>query len=158
MAKRTTMLLTQSIMAGLVVAVNVGVLISMIELYPPGSRGVGTISIGNCTVIGQINTVIHLAFNILSSLFLGAGNYCMQITIAPTRDEIDEAHRQGAHLKIGILSIRNLGRIHWRRSVRWFFISLVSTILHLLYVGFYFPLFPLQSRTGLSLTSRYFQI
>lgn len=55
-----------------------------------------------------MNIGIHLLLNVLSSLFLGAGNYCMQILVAPTGAEVQLAHKSGIYFDIGIHSIYNL--------------------------------------------------
>ncbi|MCJ1431301.1 hypothetical protein MMC27_000652 [Xylographa pallens] len=86
-----------------------------------------------CSDSSQINTGLHLAINILSTLLLGAGNYTMQCLSAPTRAEVDQAHRQGLWLDIGVPSVRNIFRIGKGRVILWVLLGLTSLPLHLLY-------------------------
>ncbi|KAJ9493336.1 hypothetical protein H2202_011193 [Exophiala xenobiotica] len=53
----------------------------------------------------------HLAINILSSALFAASNNCMQYLTAPSRTEIDEAHRRRRRLDIGVHTVRNLRSI-----------------------------------------------
>ena len=88
---------------------------------------------GECSKTRTASIWIHLAINILSTLLLGASNYCMQILTAPTRHEIDRAHAKGRWLDIGILSIRNLRWISIERVCIWTLLALTSLPLHLVY-------------------------
>ena|ERR1700760_2754535 len=87
---------------------------------------------GDCEVVKDLDTGLHLVINVLSTLLLGACNYAMQILSAPTRDEIDSAHKERVWLDIGILSFKNLRRIDPRRKNLWILFLLSSLPLHLL--------------------------
>ena len=50
--------------------------------------GFGTLLDGNCRTTRNLNLWLHLAINVLSTLLLGASNYCMQCLASPTREEI----------------------------------------------------------------------
>jgi hypothetical protein len=80
-----------------------------------------------------LNTGLHLAINILSTIILAGSNYTMQCLSAPTRSEIDAAHspKHAVHLDVGILSIRNLNYISVRRTFLWLLLGLSSLPLHL---------------------------
>ena len=132
MAKRSAMLKIQMASAFSVVTISSAVLLWAILSYPPDDRGVGTFLVGNCSTTSTINTAIHGLINVISSLFLGAGNYCMQVLISPSREEINKAHRKGTSLEVGVPSIRNLKYIGWYRITAWVAISLVATSLHIL--------------------------
>jgi len=132
MGKRATMLKIQVLLAFTILVVNIALTVWAITSYPPDRRGVGTLSSGNCSTINTINGAVHLALNIVSSLFLGAGNYCMQTLVAPTREEIDRAHSKGVSLDIGVPNVKNLRYISWRRVVTWAFIGVSAATLHLL--------------------------
>ncbi|KAF3012818.1 hypothetical protein E8E14_008459 [Neopestalotiopsis sp. 37M] len=119
MSKRSTMLSLQLSIAAIVVIINIVLLISLVMVYPPDSRGVGTFSYGSCAQAGTTNAMIHVALNIVSSLFLGSGNYCMQILVAPTRREIDKAAQKGRYLEIGVPSFKNLFYIKRTRTLIW---------------------------------------
>jgi hypothetical protein len=75
-------------------------------------------------------TALHLLINLLSSLLLGASNYCMQRLVAPTRKEIDAVHAKRDWLDIGMPSVRNLPSINKGRTLLWVFLGLSSIPLH----------------------------
>jgi hypothetical protein len=87
---------------------------------------------GDCDRTSQLNTGVHAVINLLSTVLLGASNYCMQCLSAPTRSEIDGAHAKHEWLDIGVSSIRNLTQISGRRVAVWFLLGLSSLPLHLL--------------------------
>jgi hypothetical protein len=132
MAKRSVMLGIQTTLAILVVAINITVTIYAIVQYPPDSRGVGTFFQGSCSSVTVLNSALHVGVNVVSSLFLGAGNYCMQILVAPSREETDNAHRKGRALEIGVPSMINLWYIERKRAVAWFITGLTTIVLHIL--------------------------
>ncbi|KAH6889430.1 hypothetical protein B0T10DRAFT_404784 [Thelonectria olida] len=88
---------------------------------------------GSCSTSRRLNTLLHLLINILSSILLAASSYGMQCLSAPTRAEVDKAHRAQKWMDIGILSVRNLRLISWQRSIPWIVLMLSSLPLHLLY-------------------------
>lgn len=82
----------------------------------------------------------HLGINIVSTLFPGGINYCMQYLVAPTRSEIARAHNKGRWLDIGIPSLHNLRNIAKHKRFLWLILGLSSVPLHLMYVvGFHIP-------------------
>lgn len=131
-AKRSAMLMTQMGVAIAVVLIVSSFLLWAVLSYPPDMRGVGTFYTGNCSSTSSANTAVHVILNIASSLFLGAGNYCMQILIAPSREEMDIAHRKGKTVEVGVPSIKNLRHISRKRTVAWLSIGLLGTTLHVL--------------------------
>ncbi|KAF5006967.1 hypothetical protein FDECE_6683 [Fusarium decemcellulare] len=88
---------------------------------------------GSCSKSRTINILVHLLINLFSSVLLAASSYGMQCLSAPTRTEVDKAHRQEAWMDIGVLSVRNLWRLPWTRSILWALLALSSVPLHLLY-------------------------
>lgn len=94
--------------------------------------GIGTIHVGPCAPIKHIGLWIHIAINVLSTLLLGASNYCMQCLCSPTRSEVDKAHSESTWLDIGIQSMRNLGKIKKTRAWLWILLSFSSIPLHLM--------------------------
>ena len=95
--------------------------------------GLTTIQEGSCSETNRLDVWLHLLINILSSALLAASNYCMQCLSAPTRGDIDKAHKQKRWLDIGIHSIRNLRHISTSRLCLWWLLGLSSVPLHLLY-------------------------
>ncbi|UKZ52632.1 hypothetical protein TrVGV298_006413, partial [Trichoderma virens] len=81
----------------------------------------------------------------ISTFFLGAGNFCMQILVAPSRKEIDKAHSKGISLEIGVPSIKNLPHIRRRRRVLWGLLGLMSSLLHLFWNSVIFTSIPITA-------------
>jgi len=88
---------------------------------------------GNCNSVNKASLFSHLGINILSTLLLGASNYCMQITIAPSRTDLDDAHSKGRWLDIGVPSVRNLRCVSKLRKFIWVMLCFSSLPLHLFY-------------------------
>jgi hypothetical protein len=87
---------------------------------------------GDCEAVRKLNIGAHLLINVLSTLLLGASNYCMQCMSAPTRKEVDEAHSNGSFVDIGVQSLRNMNKISKKRKRLYLFLGLSSLPLHLL--------------------------
>jgi uncharacterized protein DUF6536 len=98
-------------------------------------KGIRTLLQGECSNITRYNIVAHLIINVLSTLLLSGSNYCMQCLSAPTRQDIDNAHKGGISLDIGIPSLRNLVAFgpNWR-VLMWTLLGISSLPLHLLSV------------------------
>ncbi len=92
-----------------------------------------TIQHGDCSKTKKLSLWLHLAINILSTLLLGASNYCMQCLSSPSRAEIDSAHSQHVWLDIGVPSVRNLRRVSWNKVILWWILAFSTIPLHLLY-------------------------
>jgi hypothetical protein len=95
------------------------------------SGNIRSVKQGECDEIKKLGIGLHLLINIVSTLLLGASNYCMQTISAPTRQDIDDAHSRGLFMDIGIPSIRNLRMIKTRRLIVWLCLGLSSIPLHL---------------------------
>ena len=94
--------------------------------------GIGTLYEGNCARTKSLTTWLQFVVNVLSTALLGASNYCMQCLTAPTRQEVDKAHRQKRLLRIGVPSMRNLKAISRDRVVLWIGLALTALPLHFL--------------------------
>lgn len=130
MSKRSNMLRIQLAMALVVVAINFSVLIWALKSYPLTYHGMGTFFFGDCSKVSSMNRTLHVALNVLSSLFLAAGNYCMQILVAPSRAEVLAAHSKGTSLIIGVQNTTNLSFIHKQRRLLWLLLGFISVVLH----------------------------
>lgn len=97
---------------------------NFVDIYGPELK--------TCARLRVDNTLFHLWINVLSTMLLGASNYCAQLLLAPTRDQIDEAHGRQKWLDIGIQSFRNLRRVGFVRQVVWVSLMISSGLLHLL--------------------------
>ncbi|KAI1470550.1 uncharacterized protein F4812DRAFT_269841 [Daldinia caldariorum] len=145
MAKKTTMLKIQLIISSLVVAVSTSIMAWSVMTYNPNHRGVGTYFSGNCSRASSLNTFIHAAMNILSSLLLSSGNYCMQLLVSPSRHEVEKAHSRGIALRIGIPNVTNLRHISLGRVVGWLSLGATAALLHLVWNSVIFMSLPLVS-------------
>jgi hypothetical protein len=92
----------------------------------------GHIFEGDCTTAKHHNMGLHIVINVLSTLMLGASNYSMQCLSAPTRQDIDKAHREGRWLDIGVQSLKNLRWTQRWKWMVWCLLGLSSLPLHLL--------------------------
>ncbi|KAE8383704.1 hypothetical protein BDV26DRAFT_299275 [Aspergillus bertholletiae] len=100
----------------IVLAFNLGFVI-WAAVHHKVERNRGTLYEGNCAKVQRMSTGLHFAINILSTSLLGASNYCMQCLSAPTRKDIDRAHRKHRWLDIGVPSIRNLRQVSKKRVI-----------------------------------------
>lgn len=115
-----------------VLVINTGFLVWAIRTR--GTRnGVGVLYEASCGTTKRANIGVHLLINVLSSALLGASNYCMQCLSAPTRPEVNKAHRKGSWLDIGIPSLRNIVSSSFgkRKKFCWWILALSSFPLHL---------------------------
>jgi hypothetical protein len=131
MSRRHVMLAVQTSLAFLVFLLNVA-WTTWARKSHPTSTMIGTLFMGDCSRIKSINLGLHLLLNAFSSLFLGAGNYCMQILVAPTGQEVRRAHDSGTYFDIGIHSIHNFWHVTRYRKMAWLGLGICSTLLHLM--------------------------
>lgn len=96
------------------------------------SDGIGTIAKGQSRSMIRLSTAYHILINICSTVLLTSSNYAMQLLCAPTRADIDKAHRRGHWVEIGLMSFRNLRYINSKRVILWTVLALSSAPLHLL--------------------------
>ena len=112
----------------------INVILTVIAYTKYGLSGsLGTLQEGGCRSTKKLTLWLHVAINVLSTLSLGASNYCMQCLVSPTRVEVDNAHSGFFWLDIGIPSVRNLTRISRRRVVLWVILAISRVPLHRLY-------------------------
>ncbi|KAL2067586.1 hypothetical protein VTL71DRAFT_2011 [Oculimacula yallundae] len=97
------------------------------------SEGIGTIHRDTCPVVKWIGLWVHVAINVISTILLGASNYCMQCLCSPTRMEVNKAHARNTWLDIGIQSYRNLTKIRRSRAALWILLAASSIPLHLMF-------------------------
>ena len=87
---------------------------------------------GSCSTVQSINTGLHLCINVLSMILLSGSNYAMQCLSAPTRTDVDAAHKEIKWLDIGIPSARNLHLADRKKKFLWSLLLISSLPLHLL--------------------------
>jgi hypothetical protein len=81
---------------------------------------------GDCAIIRRAGAWAHIVINVLGTLLFGASNLTLQLIVAPTRKEVDEAHAKGTWLDIGVPSFRNLWSISRFRVIMWSFLTITS--------------------------------
>jgi len=117
--------------ASLILILNIATMI-FVPLRYGMTDGVATFHIGNCDTASQLDSGLHVAINVLSTAFLSASNYVMQILNAPSREQVNYWHALGSPLDIGIPSFKNALRVRKRQSVLWLVLGISAIPLHLL--------------------------
>ncbi|KAL4785975.1 hypothetical protein BJX76DRAFT_355568 [Aspergillus varians] len=89
---------------------------------------------GTCSAAKHWTTGLHLVINILSTVLLGASNYCLQCLASPSRDQVDEAHGKRVWVRIGMPNVWDLlVRQRGRRAVLGWILVGTSVPVHLIY-------------------------
>ena len=96
------------------------------------SGGLGTLHKGGCSDVKNAGKVLHLFINILSTILLGASNYCMHVVASPTRKDLDRLHAKKKTATIGLNDFTNLPKLGWPRRFMWCLLGLSSIPLHLM--------------------------
>jgi hypothetical protein len=128
-SQRDVVLIAACVIAAVVFLINFIGSIVLTEKYHTG-----LLYKGDCMKVSNMSARIHILINILSSLLLGASNLGMQLLAAPTREEVDKAHKKSVWLDIGVPSFRNTLHIAWSRRWTWWFLGISSIPLHFLSV------------------------
>jgi len=87
----------------------------------------------HCRNVSRLNHILHALINVFSTALLAVSNYAMQISLAPTRQDIDYAHSKRRWLDIGAPSVSNLLYISGTRRILFILLFLSSIPLHLFY-------------------------
>lgn len=87
---------------------------------------------GDCTYASRLGSGLHVLINVLSTILLGASNVCMQLLLAPSRNQINEAHAKQRWLEIGIPSYHNFRHMGLLNKLTWILLVLSSLPLHFL--------------------------
>ncbi len=96
------------------------------------SDGFGTVRRGECSDVKSLNTWLHFAINVLSTLLLTGSNAFMAAFSCPSRKEVDKAHQRGRFLHVGSFSLGNLRGIAKRKGLVVLVLALSSAPFHLL--------------------------
>jgi hypothetical protein len=129
--------------ATIVFILNLSMTIYIVKTQRLNKQGRFILFDGVCKKTKTYSLIIHLLINAVSTALLAASNYCMQYVVAPTREDIDRAHKERDWVEIGVHSVRNLKFICWRRKAIWISLALSSLPLHLLYVTNHSPCGPI---------------
>lgn len=99
----------------------------------PPDQGLSAIFDGDCGSARTLLDALRLVISVTSSLVLLSSNYFMQLIVAPSREDVDAAHRRSRWIDVGVPSTRNLRFVSNRRRVMWLFLALSSLPFHLLF-------------------------
>jgi len=118
--------------AVVVLILNVGITQYAVSKFGTGDQQIGTIYAGDCTKSKKLNSWLHIAINALSTTLLAGSNFCMQCLSAPTRQDVDKAHKEKRWLDIGVPSLRNMRHVGWKKVIVYCLLMSSSVPLHLL--------------------------
>ncbi|KAJ2988427.1 hypothetical protein NUW58_g3982 [Xylaria curta] len=104
---------------------------------------------GDCegNLVSLANLALHLLINIVSTLVatlkrqganifnftLASSDFFMQISNAPSREELDNAHAKGSWFEIGVPSVRNTLLVSKFKACCWAALLISSLPIHLLF-------------------------
>ncbi|KAJ9642762.1 hypothetical protein H2204_002410 [Knufia peltigerae] len=80
-----------------------------------GDGLVVTLFNGDCSTASEANFWVHLLINVLASSLFATSSYMMQRLAAPTREDLDRAHRINKTLNVGTLSLTNFALLSKQR-------------------------------------------
>ncbi|OTA80094.1 hypothetical protein M434DRAFT_86712 [Hypoxylon sp. CO27-5] len=83
--------------------------------------------------VSQVNTVLHLLINIISTLVVTSSNFFMQVLNSPSREELNKAHLKGSWMGIGIPSVRNAFSVSRFKTWCWICLFISSIPMHLFF-------------------------
>jgi hypothetical protein len=130
-SKSKMVLLGTCVVAALTFIANLTIAFVFRSKYEtPAGSFEGELFRGDCGFAARLDAGIHVAINILSTLLLSASNLCMQLLLAPTRELVDNVHRNKKWLDIGIPSFRNFRHVELRKKVVWMLLAISSLPLH----------------------------
>ena len=129
LSRRQAVLWGCSVLALLTFLINASAIIYFRLRY--GTNGdLGMIYHGHRSQSHRISSSLHVIINALGTILFGVSNLCMQLLAAPTRQEIDEAHKRHIWLDIGVPSFRNLKYISGWRTTGVILLAISSIPLH----------------------------
>lgn len=141
-SKPNVVLSSVTILAVAILLINFIAILVLSRIFPGGA-----LFRGDCGTASARNTYIHLVVNVISTALLGCSNLCMQLLVAPTRQEVERAHAKTppVSLDIGIPSFSNLRFISRKRAMLWALLGAASLPLHLLFNSVFFATQPMNS-------------
>ncbi|KAF2139582.1 uncharacterized protein K452DRAFT_336248 [Aplosporella prunicola CBS 121167] len=111
----------------------------------------GVLLDGDCNSVRNANMWIHVYINVASTLLLGASSFAMQCFSAPTREQINKAHKKRIWLDIGVPSLRNVRFMRRKYVIMWYTLAATSLVLHLLFNSTIFSTLDARSYTAYTL-------
>ena len=89
---------------------------------------------GSCQTSERLSIAVHLFINIFSTMIFMTSTACIQVILAPSREDVDECHMKGHWLHLGVINYRNFFRIPQKRGWLAGLLVVSSLLLHLLYL------------------------
>ena len=131
------LILSGSIFTTVVLAVNIGLLAGAANSQkingPSGGTGDAlALYGGSCNTASRIFTGLHLLINGFATIMFTTSTACIQILLAPSREDIDQLHAQRRWCHVGIINWRNIKLIPRRRACLAAMLVISSFPLHLL--------------------------
>ncbi|KAK3315700.1 hypothetical protein B0H66DRAFT_559574 [Apodospora peruviana] len=111
---------------------------------------------GPCRTSTSINIALHLLLNIFSTLILASSSFFMQVVVAPSRADLDRAHRSHRWLDIGVSSIKNFRDMPKYRCLLWLGLLATSIPIHFFFNSTVFEVQPANSDFGLTVAAESF--
>ncbi|KAJ2982620.1 hypothetical protein NUW58_g6403 [Xylaria curta] len=87
----------------------------------------------SCAKTQNLNIILHLIINLASTGLVASSNYFMQILSAPSREEIDKAHKKLKALDIGLPSLHNFRHLSRLKQMSWLVLLISSVPVHLFF-------------------------
>lgn len=111
-----------------------GCLLANVFVHPQQSVTQGRVVFdGDCNEASRLGLVLHLIINIFSTCLLASSNFFMQVLSAPSRREVDRAHRFLVAMEIGVPSMKNFMFLSRFKIAAWIGLFLSSIPIHLLF-------------------------
>lgn len=72
---------------------------------------------GECEDIKAERIWASVGLNLVVTVVVGCGAYCMQVVCGPSRPELEAAHKKGGDVRIGGIAVGNLRRVGWGKGL-----------------------------------------
>lgn len=101
--------------------------------HESGDGLVFTLQTGSRSAVRRSNLWVHLLINTVASSVYAVSSYVMQKLAAPTRADIDNAHREGASVKVGSLAVTNFALLSKKKFAVFALLWSSSLPIHLMF-------------------------
>ncbi|KAK0648145.1 hypothetical protein B0T16DRAFT_455641 [Cercophora newfieldiana] len=116
-----------------VLTITLAVLVGLISKSSGSPTASFSLYQGSCATSSRINVGLHLVINIIAMGVVASSNFFMQVLNAPSRAEVDAAHRKRTMLEIGVQSASNMLHVSRFKIISALVFALSSVPIHLLF-------------------------